>query len=273
MEKWLSAYALSTDQPQTVMSRFIDVPVRRALPLIAMAFFATACAAPPTTTPTVDEIVARYVAARGGLEKIRSIRTLQEKGRITAGPNREALVNRERKRPSRTRLEFKVQGVTSVLVSDGRHGWKMSPLEGDLEPQPLPDEVVTEVAEQTDIGGPLVDWKAKGHQAALAGREVVNGRETYKVKLTLKSGAERYEYLDVESFTRVRTDSTRHVRGRKVQIETTFGDHRETGGVLFPHLIEVAAIGRPQQMRVVVDTIEVNPPLSDARFEMSDAGE
>ncbi len=273
MEKWLSAYALSTDQPQTEMSRVIGVPVRRALPLIAMAFYATACAAPPTTTPTVDEIVARYVAARGGLEKIRSIRTLQEKGRITAGPNREALVNRERKRPSRTRLEFKVQGVTSVVVSDGRHGWKMSPLEGDLEPQPLPDEVVTEVAEQTDIGGPLVDWKAKGHQAELAGREVVNGRETYKVKLTLKSGAVRYEYLDVKSFTRVRTDSTRQLRGRTVQLQTTFGDYRMAGGVLFPHLIEVAAVGRPQRTRIVLDTIEVNAPLSDARFEMAESGE
>ena len=160
-----------------------------------------------------------------------------------------------------------------ATVSDGRRGWKMSPLDGDLEPQPLPDEVVTELAEQTDIGGPLVDWKAKGHQAELAGREVVDGRETYKLKLTLKSGAVRYEYLDVESFIRVRTDSTRHLRGRKVQIETTYGDHRKAGGVLFPHLIEVAAVGRPQRLRVVVDTIEVNPPLSDARFEMSDAGE
>ena len=259
------------------MSRSVGVSVRCGLPLIAMAFLTTTVATPatppPPVDPTLDEVVARYVAARGGLEKIRAIRTLLEKGRVTAGANREALVNRERKRPSRTRLEFTVQGVTSVVVSDGRRGWKMSPLDGDLEPQPLPDQVVAEAAEQADIEGPLVDWKTKGHQAELAGREVIEGRETYKVKLTLKSGAVRYEYLDVESFFPVRTDSTRQVRGRTVQIETTFGDHRKSGGVLFPHLIEVAAAGRPQKMRIVVDTIEVNPPLSDARFEMSNAGE
>jgi hypothetical protein len=32
-------------------------------------------------------------------------------------------------------------------------------------------------------------------------------------------------------------------------------------------VIEVAAVGRPQKLRVVVDKIEVNPLLSDARFE------
>jgi hypothetical protein len=239
----------------------------------AMTLFATALAAPATPSPTVDEIVARYVAGLGGQETIRSIRTLREKGRITAGPQREAVVTRERKRPSSTRFEFTVQGVTSVFVSNGHRGWKMSPLEGDLEPQPLPDQVVAEAAEQADIEGPLVDWKAKGHQVELAGREAVDSRDAYKVKLTLNSGAVRYEYLDVDSFIRVRSDSTRQLRGHAVQIESTFGDHRMTGGVLFPHLIEVAASGRPQHTRIVVDSIEINPPLSDARFTMSTAGE
>jgi hypothetical protein len=49
-------------------------------------------------------------------------------------------------------------------------------------------------------------------------------------------------------------------------METTFGDFRKTSGILFPHLVEVRAAGRPQVLRVVVDRIEVNPPLSDARF-------
>jgi hypothetical protein len=88
------------------------------------------------------------------------------------------------------------------------------------------------------------------------------------LKLTLKSGALRYEYLDVKSFDRVRTESTRQVRGRPVQIEATFGDYKKTGGLRFPRLIEIEAAGRPQRLRVMVDTVEVNPPLSDALFEM-----
>ncbi len=240
--------------------------LRRLLP-VALAFFAVGAAA-PAPPPTVDELVARYVATRGGLSKIRSVQTLRQKGHATAGADRMALVTRELKRPSRTRFEFTVQGVTAVFVSDGEHGWRVSPFEGDTDPKPLADEVVQEAAEQGDIEGPLVDWKAKGHQLDLVGREVVAGHEAYKLKLTLKTGAVRYEYLDVKSLYLVRTDSTRQVRGRAVQIQTTYSDYQKTAGVLFPRLIEVEAAGRPQRLRVMVDKIEVNPPLSDARFEM-----
>jgi len=220
----------------------------------------------PAPSPTVDEIVGRYVTARGGIEKLRALRTLRQEGRVSAGAGRDGLVTREIKRPGKTRFEFTVQGVTSVFASDGQHGWKVSPLEGEMGPRPLPDEVLIDAREQADIDGPLVDWKNKGSQVELVGREAVEGRDTYKLKLTLKSGGTLTAYLDVKSANLVRTEATRHVRGKQVRIETTFGDYRKTEGILFPHLVEVRAAGRPQVLRVVVDRIDVNPPLSDARF-------
>jgi outer membrane lipoprotein-sorting protein len=218
--------------------------------------------------PTVDKILSKYVAARGGLEKIRSVQSLRQKGHVSAGPNREGIVTRELKRPSHTRFEFKVQGVTAVFVSDGKRGWKVDPFQGNAEVQPLPDEVIAEAAEQGDFEGPLVDWKAKGHKIELAGQEDLGGRPAYKLKVTLKSGGVRYDYIDAKSMNLVRTDSTRQVRGRSVQIQTTFGDFKKTDGLLFPRWVEVAAAGRPDTMRIDVESVEVNPSLSDARFAM-----
>jgi len=240
------------------------------LPL-ALAFVAVVLASQPPATLTVDDIVARHVAACGGLEKIRSIESLRETGRISAGADRKALVTRELKRPNRTRFEFTVQGVTGVFVTDGERGWKMSPFDGNTDPTPLSDEVVREAAEQGDLEGPLVDWKAKGHQVELVGREKLGEREAYKLKLTLKSGAVRYEYLDVKTFYLLRTESMREMRGRAVQIEANFSNYSKTRGVLFPRKIELAAAGRPQHLLVVLDKIEINPPLSDALFEMPDS--
>ncbi len=240
----------------------------RLLPLLAVAILAGGAPPPAPSSPSVDEIVARYVAARGGLQRIRSIGTLRQKGRATAGPNRTALVTRELKRPSRSRFEFTVQGVTGVYVSDGARGWEVSPFDGSTDPRPLSEDVVSEAAEQADIEGPLVDWKAKGHRVALVGRESVGGREAFKLKVTLKGGGEIQEYLDAKTFFLVRTDSTRRVSGRSVRLTTSFGDFKKTGGVLFPRVIEVEAEGHPNRLRVVVDTVEVNPPLSDSRFEL-----
>jgi len=227
---------------------------------------APAPAAAPSASPTVEEIVARYVAARGGLQKLQSIQTLRQRGRATMGAERQALVTRQLKRPGRIRFEFTVQGVTGVYVSDGQRGWRVSLLEGAMNPQPLSDEVVAEASEQADFEGPLVDWKAKGHQVELVGREAIGGREAYKLKVILKAGAVRYDYIDVTSMHLVRTDSTRQVRGRPLQIETTFSDFKKTDGLLFPRHVEVAAAGRAQRLRIAVDRVEVNPPLSDALF-------
>ncbi len=215
---------------------------------------------------TVDEIVGRYVTARGGMQKLRDLRTLRQEGRVSAGAGRDGLVTREIKRPGKIRFEFTVQGVTSVFASDGQRGWKVSPLEGEMSPQPLPDEVLIDAREQADIDGPLVDWKSKGSQIELVGREAVGGHDAYKLKLTLKSGGVLTAYVDVKSASLVRTEATRQVRGKRIRIETTFGDYRKTAGILFPHLVEVRAAGRPQVLRIVVDKVEVNPALSDARF-------
>jgi hypothetical protein len=146
----------------------------------------------------------------------------------------------------------------------------MSPFDGDVGPSPLPDAAVVEAAEQADIEGPLVDWKGKGHQVELAGKEVVNGREAWKVRITLKSGAVRNEYIDAQTFNRVKTESTRTVRGVPVELTTTFSDYRKTGGLLFPHAIEVAARGRPQHLRIVVEKVEINPKLDADLFAMKE---
>ncbi len=226
----------------------------------------SAPSASPVPLPTVDEIVGRYVTARSGMKKLKALRTLRQEGRVNAGAGRVGLVTREIKRPGKIRFELTVQGVTSVLASDGQRGGKVAPLEGETGPQPLPDEVLVDAREQADIDGPLVDWKGKGSQIELVGREAVDGRDAWKLEVTLESGGVLSAWLDVESANLVRTEATRLARGKRVRIQTTFGDFRKTRGILFPHLVEVRAAGRPQVLWIAVDTVEVNPPLSDARF-------
>ena len=245
------------------------IKVARAAVLCAVVSASLAApSARAARAPTADQIVVKYVAARGGLTKIRSLQSLRQEGHVSAGPGQEGLVTREIKRPAKTRFEFKVQGVAAVFVSDGKQGWKVDPFHGNAELQPLSEQVVAEAAEQGDFEGPLVDWKTKGHRVELAGQEVLAGRPAYKLKVTLKSGAVQFMYIDAKSMNLVRTDSTRQVRGRSVQIQTTFGNFKKTDGLLFPGFVEVAAVGRPNTMRIDVESVEVNPELADARFAM-----
>jgi len=249
------------------MSRHIARTTTRLACLTAAALLAFDAVTAKEPAPTVDTIVSDCLAARGGLAKIRSIQTLRQTGHVYGDAGRQGLVMRELKRPGKIRFEFTVQGVTAAYVTNGTEGWQVSPFAGDLEAKPMPEDALTEAIEQVDIEGPLVDWKAKGHHVELAGHEVVSGRDAYKLKLVLKSGSVRYEYIDVKTYLQVRTDSTRQVRGQAVHLTTTYREHKRVKGVLFPTVIEVTAVERPQKLRVVVDTVEINPPLPDTRFE------
>jgi hypothetical protein len=217
---------------------------------------------------TVDDVVVRHVAARGGRAALASVRTVRLTGRAAEGSGREAIVRREIARPGRIRTEFEFQGTTGVYAWDGAAGWRVSPLDGRFDPEPLPAEEAAIAAEQADIDGPLVDWRAKGNRVELVGTDTVRGGRAHHLKVVLKSGAEREVWVDAATGLVVKTVSTRVWRGRAVSLETTFGDYRETGGVEFARSIETGAPGHPRRLHITVESVEVNPALDDARFRM-----
>ena len=240
---------------------------RKGLPHGRWAGLAMACLVPAVAgAQTVDEIVAKHLAARGGAAKIAAIESLRMTAKARAQGGREAIVVRELKRPDRVRVEFTTQGVTGVYACDGERGLRVSPFDGQLEPGPMPPEAVRSAIEWSEIGGPLADWRAKGHRVELAGRESLAGREAWKLKAILKGGGVFYLYLDAQSFQHVRTEATWNLAGHQVETETFLADYRETAGVLFPHVIEMGIKGRPGRLRILVQAVEVNPALDDARF-------
>jgi outer membrane lipoprotein-sorting protein len=225
---------------------------------------------PAVQAQTVDEILARHVAARGGLERIRSVRSLRMAGIATTGSGASVIVTREIKRPGRIRLEFTYQGVTGVYACDGQQGWRVSPFDGNSDPEPMPPAETQTAIEQADIDGPFVDAAAKGVTVELLGRVPVVGRDAFKLKVTSTQGLVRYHYLDVETHLLVRTEATRVRRGQTVHVETTFADYRQVGGLRFPYLIESVARGRPTSLRIIVDAVEVDPAIDDSRFTAPD---
>lgn len=243
--------------------------------LLAMAFLgalAGGCSpsepVPPAPT-TVDEIVAANLAARGGIERLRALRSIRETGKVTASDGRVARVIREIQRPGLFRLEFTYQGTTSVFAHDGTTGWQIAPLQGQFEPAAMPPEVdAAGGVDQRDIEGPLVDWREKGHVVTLAGREAVDGKEAFKLEVKLAGGATRYDYVDVASHLVIRSDVTRIVRKHPTLLENRFSDFREEGGIVFPHAIETHVKDRPQSLRIVVEKVELDPVVDAARFRM-----
>jgi outer membrane lipoprotein-sorting protein len=237
---------------------------RKMLAGLALA----ALVAVPASAQTLDEILARNLKAKGGLDKIKAVQTMRMTGTMTVGPGMEAPFVLEQKRPNMFRMEFTIQGMTGVQAFDGKVGWQLMPFQGRKDPEPLPEDAMKQVEEQADFDGPLVNYKAKGNTVELVGKEKVDGSDAYKLKLTLKSGDVRYVYLDADQYLEVRTEGKTNIRGTDIESESTIGDYKEVGGLMFPHALETGQKGSPQKMKMTIQKIELNVPIDDARFKM-----
>jgi outer membrane lipoprotein-sorting protein len=235
---------------------------------ILLGLAAAAALALPAAAQTVDEIIAKNIEARGGMQALKAANTMRMSGRMTVGPGLEAPFVLEQKRPSRMRLDITFQGMTGTQAYDGSSAWMVMPFMGKKDPEKVPDEEAQAFSEQADFDGILVDYKDKGHTVELMGKEPVEGSEAWKLKVTLKDGAIRYIYLDADAFLEIRTEGKRKIRGSEVEGESTIGDYKEVAGLMMPHAVESGAKGSPQKQKITIDQIEINVPIDDARFVM-----
>jgi hypothetical protein len=83
-----------------------------------------------------------------------------------------------------------------------------------------------------------------------------------------RAGAPRTLHLDVRTHLVVQTIDVRSVDGKPVEMVTEISDYRPLAGLVFPYRIEVGPRGRPERQRLVIQKVEVNPPLDASRFAM-----
>ena len=215
---------------------------------------------------TAEQAADANVAARGGLEAWRAVQSMTMIGLMDVGKGMQVPFTLQLKRPRKMRLDFLFDGQLVMQAYDGTQGWKRQPHLGRAGVEPLSEEEMESAAGQTDLDGPLVDFRAKGHQVELLGHEEVEGRDTLKLAVTLATGTTRHLYLDAETFLEVKVDGTRRGGGKDRPMETFFRDYRPVEGLLIPHTLESRLEGAPSSHKLVIESVELNPELPDALF-------
>jgi len=120
-----------------------------------------------------------------------------------------------------------------------------------------------------DFDGLLVDWKAKGHTVTYEGKESLPGAETLKLKVTTRSGAVRYLYLDATTCLDRRHAGVLNLApNRQLNFIMDFNGWRSVDGVMFPFDIGEDRSGPEPSVSYATYTekIELNVPMDDALF-------
>jgi outer membrane lipoprotein-sorting protein len=218
---------------------------------------------------TADEIIAKNLEAKGGLDKLKAVKTMRITGKMMVGPGMEAPVVIEMARPHKVRMEFVVQGMTGIQAFDGTAGWMVMPFMGKKDPEPMSADDLKQAEDQADMDGPLVDYKEKGNQVEYLGKGEIEGTPVHKLKVTKKNGDISTLYLDADSYLEIKAEGKTKVRGQEIEGETTFGDYKEVGGLVIAHSIQSKMKGgQGPGQTITFEKIEINPEVSASRFEM-----
>ncbi len=215
--------------------RFLLAALAFALPLLA----APAAAQP---APDVDTIVARHIAARGGAERLRALRTLVfDQGRYEEGSYRDDGAVMMLGRPYYKLVGHPQRDGNFMEGYDGA-AWEWFGEQGIVVR--TTHAASAALRHYADVEGPFLDWRSKGHRVELVGPATVAGRPTWQVRLVMMDGYSTENFIDRETWLIVATRHSApvHAYGRPVTSETRFGDHRPVAGVLFPFRSEEVEI-------------------------------
>ena len=217
---------------------------------------------------TADELVAKNLQAKGGLEKIKAIKSVRMTGNFDAGGFK-AVVGELSKRPDMVKETFTLQGMTQVQAYDGSSGWQISPFGGRRDPEMLGEDDVRGLAEDADFDGPLVDAAAKGNKIEYLGHGQVDGDDAYKLKVTLKNGDIFYYYLDPDTYIEIQIEKQQFIRGSVRESVTSLGSYKPVNGVMYPFFIESGPKNNPERRgKITVTKMEANVPVEDSEFKM-----
>ena len=236
--------------------------------LSVRGILAAAClaAAVSASAETADEVIGKYVAARGGADKMKAIQSLEMKFKANQ-QGVEFPGKMDLKRPGKVRMEMTIQGKTMVQAHDGKTTWMIMPFLGSPDPQTMSSDEAKEVIEQADMDGPMVDYRTKGHTVELLGKEDVEGSPAWKLKVSLKNGDVSYIYIDTETALEVKETSKRKQQGSEVEVDSYLTNYKPVNGVLFPFAVENKVQGKSMG-QFTVDDIAANVAIDDSIFAM-----
>ena len=224
---------------------------------------------------TAAQIADKNAAARGGLAAWQAVDSLSLAGLMDAGGAPEVRLPFEMtmKRPHKSRLEIHVKEQTAVQVYDGQQGWKLRPFLNRDDVEAFTPAEVKAAANDAELDGPLIDYARKGTRIDLAGTERVEGRNAYKLRLTGVDGRERNLWIDATSFLDVKIDGEpRRLDQKMHKVTVYYRDYKAVKGLQVPMTMETVVEGVRSSRKISLQTVTVNPSLSEALFTKPQPG-
>jgi hypothetical protein len=209
---------------------------------------------------TAEKVIEDYITSIGGRENVGKIDDLSMKLKGTV-QNLEINVEIFRKAPNKTLTNVDAGVMKQTVVFDGEQGKQTAMGQETI----FEGERLEEMKVQSILNS-FLDFEKHGIKTELAGISKVNGKDAYKVVLTMPNQKQGEQYFDTETGLKLREVTTTTTEQGTFSQSTDYDNYKEVEGVLFP--FKVTQQMGPGTIDMEVVSLEINTGLDDKIFEM-----
>ncbi|HMT75371.1 MAG TPA: hypothetical protein PKA77_14965 [Chitinophagaceae bacterium] len=216
-------------------------------------------------TPSVDEIIASYAKAIGGIEALNKVTSMKSTGSVAMQgmdlPMTSQIIFKKG-----IRIDVEVMGQSVIRAYGNGKGWEINPFGGKPTATEMTGDDLLEMKEQINPVDKLIDYKNLGHKVELVGEETFEGTKGWNIKFTHKETGKTSNYLiSAADYMLVKTTGKKELMGQQVDEQTVYSNIKEFGGLKFPTMMAVSFNGNLFQ-EVSISNIELNVPVDEKIF-------
>jgi outer membrane lipoprotein-sorting protein len=224
------------------------------------------------TSQTVDGVIKKYFEGVGGIEKLKSIKSVKMTG-VMPTPQGDFTFIIQRKAPNKMIYTMEVMGQKLIPQAfDGVTAWVQNPFAGSATAQKMTEEQAKSIKTSAVIEDPFIDYAKKGYVITYEGTEEVDGIKCDILKLIQNKDQGDNEmvisfYIDSSTglpLVQKQTVKTGQMAGQT--LESYLSDYQDVGnGLLMPFSLDTRLNGQSVEA-INFKTIEVNIDIADDIF-------
>lgn len=248
-----------------------NICFRFCLPFMAIAalFFITATSPAGNQEdqqdlPAAIDVLKKYAEATGGAQKYREIKSVKKTGTMSVpdqGIN--GTIGIQMVLPNKQFVKVEVPDVlTETKGSDGAIAWSSNTMMG---PRILEGKEKDDLLAESNFEK-IYDPTKFYQEMKIVGTKEINGETCYELKLTRKNGMVEKQCYSQKTGLHVGSESLVPTQMGDLNVEVSYSEYKEAGGIKFPHKIEQSVSGT--KFTFQFDNIEVNPEIASSTFEV-----
>lgn len=207
---------------------------------------------------TLETVLNGYFEALGGLDKLKSLKAIDQQASIAIPGMPGNLSMRTAKiTPNKFLMEQSMQGMTvmKMVYKDGKGERSGMQGSGAVE-----GEELDELKDQASFVVDELAWLDDLDQFVFDGQTLIDGKDVYQV-----SKEDKTYYFDVATGLFYKSTETQETPQGEMAVTTTVREWQEIDGVKFQKVVEQSA--GPQAFTITVEKIELNENVKEGLFK------